>query len=433
MRNRYASPPEMEHILLPIMEQQQFIHEAMRQLDLSREALSSRLGVKTRRLDSWLLPSSCAGSRHLPTLARKFLIEMLDNASLSAGKSPQKSDFSLAGRLGVNGKPHLISSSQIDKESLRELFRIADILQPVARRRKSTRILEGAVLGNLFFEPSTRTRVSFAAAFNRLGGSVCGTTGLSSSSIAKGESIYDTGRVLSGYVDILVVRHPEIESIDEFAQATGIPLINAGNGSKEHPTQALLDVYTIQQEFSRLGREIDGSHIAIVGDLKYGRTVHSLASLLSLYRSIRFTLIAPPLLGMPEDLVELMVSRGHVVEQSEHLDALHRPDLVYATRVQKERFEGSHVAPYADDFQINKKTIDSFCRPDTVIMHPLPRDGRPGANDLNVDLNNDPRLAIFRQTDNGISIRMALFAVFLRVERQLERSLRDVSWNCMPG
>ena len=132
------------------------------------------------------------------------------------------------------------------------------------------------MLGNLFFEASTRTRVSFGAAFCRLGGSVCDTTGFTFSSMAKGESIYDTSRVISGYVDALVIRHPEQGSVAEFARATNVPVINGGDGPGEHPSQALLDLYTIQREFSRLGKIVDGAHIALVGDLKYGRTVHSL-------------------------------------------------------------------------------------------------------------------------------------------------------------
>ena len=157
-------------------------------------------------------------------------------------------------------------------------------MQPIARRHKISRVLEGAVLGNLFFEASTRTRVSFGAAFCRLGGSVCDTTGFTFSSMAKGESIYDTSRVMAGYVDALVIRHPEKGSVAEFARATNLPVINGGDGPGEHPELRLLDLYTIQREFSRLGKIVDGAHIALVGDLKYGRTVHSLVALLALYR-----------------------------------------------------------------------------------------------------------------------------------------------------
>jgi aspartate carbamoyltransferase catalytic subunit len=154
------------------------------------------------------------------------------------------------------------------------VLQVAGVMEPVARRHKVTRVLEGAVLANLFFEPSTRTRVSFGAAFCRLGGSVCDTTGFTFSSMAKGESIADTSRVVSGYVDAIVVRHPEQGSVAKFAAATHIPVINGGDGPGEHPTQALLDLYTIHKEFARLGKKLDGAHVALVGDLRHGRTVH---------------------------------------------------------------------------------------------------------------------------------------------------------------
>ena len=214
---------------------------------------------------------------------------------------------------------------------------------PIARRQKVTRVLEGAVLANLFFEASTRTRVSFGAAFCRLGGSVCDTTGFTFSSMAKGESIHDTSRVIAGYADAIVVRHPEQGAVAEFARATNVPVVNGGDGPGEHPTQALLDLYTIQREFSRLGKRVDGAHIALVGDLKYGRTVHSLIKLLSLYKGVRFTLIAPPSLEMPAAIVDRVSRNGNVVEVRDSLQGLADADIVYATRIQKERFaEESH-------------------------------------------------------------------------------------------
>jgi aspartate carbamoyltransferase catalytic subunit len=302
-------------------------------------------------------------------------------------------------------------------------------MQPIARRQKVTRVLEGAVLANLFFEASTRTRISFGAAFCRLGGSVCDTTGFTFSSMAKGESIYDTSRVVSGYVDAMVIRHPEKGAVAEFARATNIPVVNGGDGPGEHPSQALLDLYTIQREFSRLGKLIDGAHIAMVGDLKYGRTVHSLIKLLSLYRGLTFTLIAPQSLEMPSEIVDVVSRNGHVIEFSDSpAHGLARADILYATRIQKERFGEEAIDGYGAEFEINQKLVNQSCKKDVVIMHPLPRDGRPGSYDLSVDLNADPRLAIFRQTDNGIPIRMAIFAKLLGVDRLVQRSMRDVTW-----
>jgi aspartate carbamoyltransferase catalytic subunit len=292
-----------------------------------------------------------------------------------------------------------------------------------------SRVLEGAVLGNLFFEASTRTRVSFGAAFCRLGGSVCDTTGFTFSSMAKGESIYDTSRVMSGYVDAMVIRHPEQGSVAEFARATNIPVVNGGDGPGEHPSQALLDLYTILTEFSRLGKLLDGAHIAMVGDLKYGRTVHSLIKLMALYRGITFTLISPPGLEMPDYIVEQASRNGNVIKQTTSLaEGLKDTDVIYATRVQKERFADEAQEGYTPDFQINRRIIDTYAGADTIVMHPLPRDSREGANDLSVDLNHDPRLAIFRQTDNGIPVRMAIFAVLLGVEGLVHHSMRDVTW-----
>ncbi|MDQ8032479.1 MAG: aspartate carbamoyltransferase, partial [Bordetella sp.] len=333
-------------------------------------------------------------------------------------------------RIAVEGKNQLLSVDQFTRDSVEDLFRVADMMQPIARRQKVSRVLEGAVLGNLFFEASTRTRVSFGSAFCRLGGSVCDTTGFTFSSMAKGESIYDTSRVMSGYVDAMVIRHPDQGSVAEFAAATNIPVVNGGDGPGEHPSQALLDLYTILTEFSRLGKLLDGAHIAMVGDLKYGRTVHSLIKLLALYKGVKFTLISPPGLEMPQYIVEQAARNGNVIEQKGSLaEGLPGADVIYATRVQKERFANEESAEgYTADFQVSRAIIDTYCGPDTIVMHPLPRDSRPGANDLSNDLNHDPRLAIFRQTDNGIPIRMAIFAVLLGVEGLVQHSMRDVTW-----
>lgn len=366
----------------------------------------------------------------MPEVVRRFVQEILQHEAPRAEPYTQSVDVRPAESLG--GGRHLLSVSQFSRESAEYLFRVADLMRPIAQRRKVTRVLEGAVLANLFFEASTRTRISFGAAFCRLGGSVCDTTGFTFSSMAKGESIYDTSRVVSGYVDAIVVRHPERGAVAEFAQATHVPVINGGDGPGEHPSQALLDLYTLQREFSRLGKLVDGAHVALVGDLKYGRTVHSLIKLLSLYRGLKFTLAAPPSLEMPAEILELVSRNGHVIEQTQDLAlALRGADLVYATRIQKERFSEEQMeglVSHVPKFQINQQRVQDFCKPDTIIMHPLPRDSRSGANDLSTDLNRDPRLAIFRQTDNGIPVRMAIFAVLLGVDGLVQGSMRDAGW-----
>ncbi|MFT0548067.1 aspartate carbamoyltransferase [Allopusillimonas ginsengisoli] len=411
--------------------QQVFLRDAMRRLNLTRDVFAGRIGVKRRALDTWLLPEGSQEYRAMPEVVSRFVTEIVENDSLLqkyAHSTVQSGP--LRNRIAVEGKHQLLSVDQFSRESVEDLFRIADHMQPIARRQKVSRVLEGAVLGNLFFEASTRTRVSFGAAFCRLGGSVCDTTGFTFSSMAKGESIYDTSRVMSGYVDAMVIRHPEKGSVAEFARATNIPVVNGGDGPGEHPSQALLDLYTILTEFSRLGKLLDGAHIALAGDLKYGRTVHSLIKLLALYRGLKFTLISPKGLEMPDYIVEETSTRGHVIEQTHSLETgLVGADVIYATRVQKERFAAEELEGYTPDFQINKAIVDKCCGPDVIVMHPLPRDSREGANDLSVDLNHDPRLAIFRQTDNGIPVRMAIFAVLLGVEGLVQHSLRDVTWS----
>jgi len=206
-------------------------------------------------------------------------------------------------------------------------------------------------------------------------------------------------------------------------------VVNGGDGPGEHPSQALLDLYTIQREFSGLGKLIDGAHIAMVGDLKYGRTVHSLIKLLSLYRGLKFTLISPMALEMPVEIVDVVSRNGHVVELSQSpARSLADADILYATRIQKERFTEESIDGYGTDFEINQKLVNTACKKDVVIMHPLPRDSRPESHDLSTDLNADSRLAIFRQTDNGIPVRMAIFAKLLGVDKLVQRSMKDVTW-----
>lgn len=239
--------------------------------------------------------------------------------------------------------------------------------------------------------------------------------------------------MIAGYADAIVVRHPDQGSVARFAKGVHVPVINGGDGVGEHPTQALLDLYTIRREFARLGKKVDGAHLAMVGDLKHGRTVHSLIRLLSLFKGLTFTLLAPPSLEMPEDLVAHAEAAGHKVRRASSLkEGLKKCDVLYATRIQKERMSGEALEHYPIDFRIDKKRVDALCQKDTIVMHPLPRDGTPGSNDLATDLDNDPRLAIFRQTDAGIPVRMAVFAVLLGVENLIAGSLRDAPWISPP-
>ncbi|WP_439100702.1 aspartate carbamoyltransferase [Congregibacter sp.] len=325
---------------------------------------------------------------------------------------------------------HILSVGQFERSDVESVFEVADAMQPYARRRKVTRVLEGAILGSMFFEPSTRTRVSFGSAFNLLGGEVRETTGIENSAIAKGESLYDTARVLSGYSDVVAMRHPEVGSVAEFAAASRVPVINGGDGSNEHPTQALLDLYTIRSELSTQGRAIDSLRIAMVGDLRFGRTVHSLCKLLCLFDGVSVTLVSPEELKMPGEIVEALRNAGHSVLESDAMEeGISSVDIVYSTRLQEERFASPEEANlYRGRFRLNQQIYTRHCDPNTVIMHPLPRDSREAARELDDDLNENPNLAIFRQTDNGVLVRMALFAMVLDVVGQVDEHARDVSW-----
>ncbi|MCG8340768.1 MAG: aspartate carbamoyltransferase [Cytophagales bacterium] len=324
----------------------------------------------------------------------------------------------------------ILTVDQFDLGDLERIFSTAEVMEDYAFGNKITKVLEGAILANLFFEPSTRSRVSFGCAFNRLGGSVRDTTGFTFSSMSKGESIYDTSRVISGYADIMVVRHPEEGSVAKFTKSTNIPIVNGGDGIGEHPTQALLDLYTIYKETNVTLRSLNNVKISLIGDLKHGRTAHSLAKLLSIFKNIHFKFVSPQELGMPDSIVEMLRAKGHHVQiTSDFINGIRGSNILYITRVQDERF------PHKNDYKKFKGsyslTVDKFkkyCNKDTKILHPLPRDSRELKMEIDNNLNNHPNLAIFRQTDNGIPIRMALFALIMGVEDKIYQHVIERSW-----
>ena len=207
-------------------------------------------------------------------------------------------------------------------------------------------------------------------------------------------------------------------------------MINGGDGSNEHPSQALLDLYTIKKELVSNDTEIDGMNMAMVGDLKHGRTVHSLSQLLQLYNDIHFTLISPKELKMPKDIVGKLRDAGHTVIETDDMESgLGDNNTVYLTRIQEERFTSKLEADiYRGRFRLNQAIYTRNCQPNTVIMHPLPRDSRKDANELDNDLNQHPNLAIFRQTDNGVLVRMALFSLILDVADKVEQTASKVGW-----
>ncbi len=325
---------------------------------------------------------------------------------------------------------HILSVDQFDRGDIERIFAVADDLRPYATRSRVTRVLQGAILSNMFFEPSTRTRISFGSAFNLLGGEVRETTEVKASSLAKGESLHDTARVLSGYSDVIVMRHPEAGSVAEFAQASRVPVLNAGDGPNEHPSQALLDLYTIKQELAEHGKGIDGLRIALIGDLRYGRAVHSLCKLLGHYDDIAYHLVSPPELEIPPGIADELVARGHRVMSFHQLESgIHNVDILYVTRTQEERFPNQDEADrYRGLFRLNQAIYTQHCEPNTVIMHPLPRDSRSAAQELDADLDENPNLAIFRQTDNGVIVRMALFALVLDVAGGVHDHSQPVTW-----
>lgn len=325
---------------------------------------------------------------------------------------------------------HILSIDQFERSDIERVFDVADRMVPYARRSRITRVLEGAVLGSMFFEPSTRTRVSFGCSFNRLGGEVRETTEVRASALAKGESIQDTARVLSGYSDVIVMRHPQAGAVAAFARASRVPVINGGDGPNEHPSQALLDLYTIREEMRTRGGGIDGLRIALIGDLRYGRAVHSLVKILSMFDAIRFALVSPPGLELPDSIAAMARARGHELREYHRMeDGIREEDILYVTRTQEERFPSQAEADrYRGLFRLNQAIYTEFCAPNTVIMHPLPRDSRAEARELDDDLDSNPNLAIFRQTDNGVIVRMALFALILGVEQQVDATARPVPW-----
>ncbi len=326
---------------------------------------------------------------------------------------------------------HILSVDQFGRDDVERVFEVARKMLPFSQRESVTRVLEGAVLGNIFFEPSTRTRISFGSAFNLLGGNVRDTTSEESLSLAKGENLHDTASVLSGYCDVLVMRHPKAGAVAEFSAQSRVPVINGGDGANEHPSQALLDLFTLDQEMRAKAKSVDGMSITIVGDLRFGRAVRSLCGLLSVFDSLDVRLVSPSQLTLRENLKEKLRKQGHEVSEFDSLEpALAASDVVYMTRIQTERFASADEADlYRGRLRLDRETYEAWCDPDTVIMHPLPRDSRRKARELDEDLNPNPNLAIFRQTDNGLAVRMALFALVLDVANKFEEKSRAVPWH----
>ncbi len=293
---------------------------------------------------------------------------------------------------------HLTSTRQLTTADTDVILRTAKEMEAVEKNGDER--LKGKILASLFYEPSTRTRLSFETAMLRLGGQVITADGMQSSSIAKGESIEDTIRMAASYADIIAMRHPEPGIADRAAAASAVPFLNAGDGGNEHPTQALLDLYTIWKEKGTL----EGLHVAFGSDPLHSRTIRSLARMLSQYKGNRFTFVSPASLRASDDLLSFLKQAGVPYEETDDLAAATNADVLYMNRLQKERFNDpaeakKHVGAYC----ITREMVEGK---DVLIMDPLPR-----IEEIDVDVDALPNAAYFRQAKNGVFVRMALLAL----------------------
>jgi aspartate carbamoyltransferase len=298
----------------------------------------------------------------------------------------------------------IVSVRQFTDADLEYIFGVAAEMKEMVARIGTFDLLKGKLLANLFYEPSTRTSSSFTAAMERLGGSLISINEVTYSSVSKGESLADTVRTLEAYADVIVLRHPEKGASAQAAQFTKKPIINAGDGAGEHPTQALLDLFTIRQELG----DANGLTVTLVGDLKHGRTVHSLSQLLSGY-DVTLNYVSPEILRMPEGIVTEIEATGTPQHVHDDIEAvIGESDVVYVTRVQKERFEDPAEYEQVAGAYVVDPTLMEKAKPKMALMHPLPR-----VDEIAIEVDEDPRAAYFRQMENGMYVRMALLALVL--------------------
>lgn len=300
---------------------------------------------------------------------------------------------------------HLMSPLDFTPQELDKLFDLAGDIEH--NPEKYAHACDGRILATCFYEPSTRTRLSFESAMTRLGGRVIGFSDAGSSSASKGESVSDTIRVISCYADICAMRHPKEGAPMVAAEKSGIPVINAGDGGHQHPTQTLTDLLTIRSLKGSLG----GFTIGLCGDLKFGRTVHSLIHALIRYRDIRFIFISPEELRVPDYITDMLKSQGIPYEEVIRLDdIMPQLDLLYMTRVQKERFFNEEDYVRLKDFYILDAAKMELAGKDMLVLHPLPR-----VNEISVEVDDDPRAAYFKQAQYGVYVRMALILTLLEL------------------
>lgn len=291
---------------------------------------------------------------------------------------------------------HVLSAKQYTKESLEELFQLTDDIKN--NPQKYANKLNGKIVAVMFYEPSTRTRLSFETAALRLGGQVISTENASANSSGrKGETLEDTVKILQGYADAIVIRHSSDTWPEEAVKIANVPILNAGAGKGEHPTQALLDVYTIREH----RKTLDGVKVAILGDLLYGRTIHSLLRLVSLYDNVEVYGLSKECFALPQEYIEMLSQRGIEYKKCTSFEELPKDiDVMYHTRIQNERFEGDFGK---EEFIINKEVLNKFSDK-TIVLHPLPRN-----EEIATDIDDDPRALYFKQAHNGLYVRMGLF------------------------
>lgn len=305
---------------------------------------------------------------------------------------------------------HLMSPLDFTTEELDKLFDLANDIE--ANLDKYAHACEGKILATCFYEPSTRTRLSFESAMTRLGGKVIGFSDANSSSAAKGESVSDTIRVISAYADICAMRHPKEGAPMVAASRSLIPVINAGDGGHQHPTQTLTDLLTIRS----LHGKLDGFTIGLCGDLKFGRTVHSLINALVRYENIKFVFISPPELRVPDYVTDMLDKMQIYYEEVIKLeDVMGDLDMLYMTRVQKERFFNEEDYIRLKDFYILTPEKMALAKENMLVLHPLPR-----VNEISVEVDDDPRAAYFKQAQYGVYVRMALILTLLGLDAQTE-------------
>ncbi len=305
-------------------------------------------------------------------------------------------------------KRHLISTREFSKEEIDYILSRAEELEVYARgngkegKGRKSDLLKGKILANLFYEPSTRTRFSFETAMKRLGGEVINLSSIEASSVAKGENLADTIRTVSGYCDVIVLRHPREGASRMAASFSSVPVINAGDGAGQHPTQTLLDLYTIKREGL-----LDDLRIALIGDLKYGRTVHSLAYALSLYHAKLF-FVSPEALKMPEEIkLDLKEAGAEVFESTDIKDVIKEVNVLYVTRIQKERFpDPAEYSKVAGTYRIDTDLIKE--NEDVMIMHPLPK-----VDEIDAAVDGTKNARYFLQTFYGVPVRMAVLSILL--------------------